>query len=205
MRAKNGITGIAVVLLAFLLAACGSGDNQGDTTARKAGSATSSDQSATEQTPPAITALPKTGGIPDKPVCDVISKDTVEKAIGTTVYSADNNDILAGAQPTLCYYYTDKDAINRVEIQWMTRKQADWDNQVASLGDNGAGTVRTKVDGLGDYAIKEVFTADDEMAVGYDVLLGNRDMVAFVTDTSGLSDTAMHNLAKEVVAIIDQL
>jgi hypothetical protein len=138
-------------------------------------------------------------------VCAAISKDAVEKAIGMTVYSADNDSVLSGPQPTLCDYYTDKDAVTSVEIQWMTRKQADWENQVASLGDNGAGTVRTKVNGLGDFAIKEVATIADGKATSYDVLLDNRDMVVFVTETAGLSDTAMHNLTKEVITIINQL
>jgi hypothetical protein len=197
MRTKRIATGIAGGALAFLLAACGGGSDQ-------AGAAASS-SSASKQTTPAVTALPQTGGIPDQPVCSVISKEAIEQAIGKKVYSSSDVDILAGEQPTLCNYYTDTDAVDGVTIQWMTRKQADWDNQVASLGDNGAGTVRTQADGLGDVAIKEVANIAGQKALGYDVLLKNRDMVLFVNDTSGLPDAAVRNATKVAIAAVDKL
>jgi hypothetical protein len=106
-------SGLATATLALLLAACGGGGDQNGST--------SSTSAAPKQAAP---ATPVATTLPSKAVCDVFSKEDVSRIIGTTVFSADDVDLLAGAQPTLCNYYTDADKIKSVGIQWWTVKDA---------------------------------------------------------------------------------
>lgn len=193
-------TGLAGGVLAALLVACGGGgENQ------QANSASPSSHD-TEQTSPPVTALPQTGGIPDKPVCEVIHKSIIERATGEKVHSTSDVDILAGEQPTLCYYYTDADKVKGIEIQWMTPDDALWSDYYDNPGTSAGGdTVRTRIAGLGDGAYKEVSKIADASALGYTVLLKDRDIVVSVHDTSGLPDAVVLNATKEVVQAIGTL
>lgn len=196
VRIATELSGAAMAFL--LLTACGGGDSQG-----QSGPATSSGSTAAKQTTPAVTALPQTGGVPDKPVCEVISKDTVEQAIGKKVYSASDVDILAGEQPTICHYYIDTDAVRSVKIQWATPEDALWSDYYDNLGvSTGGDTVRTRVSGLGDGAYKEVSTIADTKALGYAVLLKDRGIVLTVTDTSGLPDATVRNVTKAAIQAV---
>jgi len=198
MRTKRIATGIAGGALILLLAACGGGSGQ-------AGAAASS-SSAGKQTAPAVTALPQTGGVPSQPVCSVISKDVVEQAIGKKVYSASDVDILAGEQPTLCYYYTDEDKVASVKIQWSTPEEALWSDYYNNPGTTvGGDTVRTQVTGLGDGAYKEVGQIDGTKALGYNVLLKNRGIVLSVYDTSGLTDAAVRAATEAAIQAVNKL
>lgn len=193
-------TGLAGGVLAILLVACGGGgENQ------EANSATPSSH-GTQQTNPPVTALPQTGGIPDKPVCDVISKDVVQQAIGSKVYSASNVDTFAGAQPTLCNYYTDTNKVASVEIKWLTPEDALWDDYYNNPGPTvGGDTVRTQVTGLGDGAYKEVGKIAGVKALGYCVLLKDRGIVLSVYDNSGLPDAAVLQATKAAIQVVNKL
>jgi len=205
ISARRIATGLAGGALAFLLAACGGGGSSQE----QSGSPVSSGNTATKQTAPAVTALPQTGGVPNKPVCDIISKDVVQQAVGKnkTVHSVSDVDILAGEQPTLCYYYTDKDKVAGVKIQWATPEDALWSDYYNNPGTTvGGDTVRTQVTGLGDGAYKEAGQIDGTKALGYNVLLKNRGIVLSVYDTSGLSDAAVRDVTKAAIrAINDKL
>jgi len=195
------VTGFAGVTLAFLLAACGGGSDQG-----QSGPTASSGSTATKQTAPPVTTLPQTGGVPDKPVCEFIHKSIIERATGEKVHSTSDVDILAGEQPTLCYYYTDAGKVKGIEIQWMTPDDALWSDYYDNPGTStGGDTVRTRVSGLGDGAYKEVSTIADVSALGYTVLLKDRGIVVSVHDTSGLPDAVVLNATKEVVKAIGTL
>jgi hypothetical protein len=188
-------SGLATATLAFLLAACGGGGDQ-------TGSASPTDTAAKQ---PASTA-PAAAPLPSKAVCDVFPKDTVSQIIGKAVYSADDVDLLAGAQPTLCNYYTDSEKVDNVSIQWMTVADALWDDQVAAIGTStGGDTVRTRVENLGDDAIKEVGEIDGVKAIVYNVLLKDRGMVLSVADVSGLPETTVLSLTKAVIQTAEKL
>lgn len=199
--ARRIATGFAGGILALLLAACGGGGSQG-----QSGSTASSGSTATKQTAPPVTALPQTGGVPDKPVCEVISKEVIEQAIGKKVHSASDVDILAGEQPTLCYYYTDTQEVDGVKIQWATPEDALWNDYYNNPGTTvGGDTVRTQVSGLGDGAFKEVGAIDGVKAIGYNVLLKNHGIVLSVYDTSGLPSATVLGATKMAIQAVDKL
>jgi hypothetical protein len=194
-------TGFAGGALMVALAACGGGGSQG-----QSGSTASSGSAATKQTAPPVTALPQTGGVPDKPVCEVISKEVIEQAIGKKVHSTSDVDLLAGEQPALCYYYTDTQEVDGVKIQWATPEDALWNDYYGNLGTStGGDTVRTRVSGLGDGAYKEVSEIDGVKALGYSVLLKNPGIVLTVTDTSGLPDVTVLGATKAAIQAVDKL
>jgi hypothetical protein len=180
---------ITACILALPLTACGG--NGGQTGA--AGSTS---------TP---TKTPAAKALPDKPVCSVFSGKDVSRIIGVPIHSADDIDLLAGAQPTICNYYVDADKIKSVGIQWMTIEDALWDDQVAAIDTTpnptpaDMDTVRSRVAGLGDDAIKEVVMNDDEKTVGYMVLLKDRGMVLYVSNTAQVPDTAQVELTKAAI------
>jgi len=188
---------IAVGILVLLLAACGGGDDR----------ARSSNSSGAETgtTTSTVTALP------DESVCDVFSKDDVSRIIGMTVTAADNVDLLAGAQPSICNYYVDEDKVAGVGIQWMTVEDALWDDQVAAINTApnpdpaDMETVRARVKGLGDDAIKEVAMYNGEKTVGYMVLLKDRGMVLYVSNTAGVPDSAQIELVEMVIQAVAKL
>ena len=193
------ITGaVAAAALAFLLAACGGGGNQ-------TGATSSTGEPAKKSAPAVVKAFP------DQQVCDTFSKEDVTRIIGVPIDSADNVDLLAGAQPTICNYYVDADKIKSVGIQWMTVKDALWDDQVAAIDATPnptpayMETVRTWVDGLGDGAIKEVVTNDSVKTVGYMVLLKDHDMVIYVSNTAQVPDAAQIDLVKAVIQTVQKL
>lgn len=198
-------TGFAGGALAFLLAACGGGGSQGGSTASSGSAAAKQTASAKAS---ATTSAPKTDGtLPAEAVCDVVSKDVVEQAIGKKVYSASNVDILYGSdpQPALCDYYVDKDEVDSIEIKWATAEKDLWEDSSKNLGTSTGGeSVRTRVSGLGNGAYKEVGTIVDVKVIGYTVLL-KRGITLSVYDNSGLPDSAVLNATKAAIAVVDKL
>lgn len=197
VRIATGISG-GVLALALVLTACGGGGNQDSSTA--------SNDNAAKQTASAVPAAPRHAGVPATSVCEVIPRESVERTVGKTVYSASNEDLLAGAQPTLCNYYTDADAINGVTIQWMTPEDALWDDSIKAMGTTtGGDTVRSLVAHLGDGAYKEVGAINGGKGISYNVLLKGRGIVLSVTDVSGLPDATVLNLTKMAIQAVDKL
>lgn len=197
MRAIARISGvITAVTLTALLAACGGAQSQT--------SSTSSTTSVAAQAAPPVMST----SLPTKPVCEVFSKNAVSQIIGKTVYSVNDVDISAGAQPTVCFYYTDTQEVNNVEIHWMLVKDAIWDTQIAALGTTESGGMKStsvRYAGLGDDAIRGVTTFEGRTVNEYEVLLKQRGVVLDITNSANLPDGAFLNLVKMVIQTVNKL
>ena len=194
MRTSARITtGLSAAALAFALTACGGGSTTADSTA-------STKQPAT----PVAPTTPPAKAVPAGQVCDKFSKEDVGQATGKTFFSASDVDLLAGASPTVCYYYTDSEEVDNVGIQWMTLKQALWQDQVdtttaapnPSPADMEA--VHTRVKGLGDDAVKEVVVHEGKKTIGYYVLTHGIVVYISTTDATKVPDAALVNLGKMI-------
>ena len=195
--------GLSAAALALTLAACGGNGGQAGA------SSSASSASTTKSSAPAASTVPHVMGMPSAPVCSVISKDDVSTLISMPVLSADDNDVLAGTQPTICDYYTNTDQPQYIEIHWMTVAQSDWATQMANLGtyeSGGLKTTSTKDSVLGDDAIKGTATSDMVSTTEYQVLLKS-GFVVDISNTSepSVSDRAFLNLVKGVVQTLDKL
>lgn len=204
MRITGKLIGKAAgaVSLSLLLAACWGGGDQ-------AGSATAS-SSSSARIGGAKKAAPVDGSLPVASVCDTFSKDVVSKIIGKTVYgSAQDYFNPDESQPTVCYYYTDKDGIDNVKIQWALKKDALWDDEVNAIGTADPGgtmpTVRVRYYGLGVDAIKETTTYEGDTTVDYAALLKDRGIVVDVINAAGVSDAAQLALTKTVIKTVEKL
>jgi hypothetical protein len=174
------------------------------------GGTASATSKAAQPTPPAAAT---SATLPTQPVCDVFPKSTVSRLIGVPVFSFDDKDLLAGEQPTTCFYHTsDEHAGNadEVEIHWMLIKDALWSDQINSIGtvdSGGIKTVTVRYPGLGDDAIQTTGTTDVAVTKTYMVLLNNRGLVLELNNAStrSVTDAAFLNFAKEVVDTVNKL
>lgn len=182
------VSGLIVAVLVFFLAACGG--------AKSSAGSSGAANGGTTQTAKAL---------PGKPVCEVFPKEAVAQIIGQTIQKMDDINIFNDShEPTICNYYLKGDA-DSFQIQWMLTKDALWDDQIAALGDNGAGTMRTRVANLGDDAIKETGTDPGETAVVYMVLLKKRGLVLSISNSTSLSNAALLQLTRKVIEVTQKL
>lgn len=194
----RGLKGTVVaVAIAFVLAACndGSGTN---------GAATGSESGTSS----AVATAPADAGHPAQPVCEVFSKATISKLIGMPVLSSNDVDIAAGAQPTVCFYYTNADETDYVEIHWMTLKEAAWEQQLGGIGtvdSGGMKTVTTRYPGLGDDALKGVGTFENRVTVDYEVMLKQRGLVVAFTNAANVPDADLLNLIRAILPTVNKL
>lgn len=204
MRIMAKLTGSATaVALGILLTACGGGtSNTSSSTATVGGSST-----ANAVAPTAAPARDDAGH-PAQPVCDVFSKSDISKLIGVPVLSSNDVDISAGAQPTVCFYYTNPDETDYIEIHWMTLKEAAWDQQLQGIGtvdSGGMKTVMSRYPGLGDDALKGVATFENRMTVSYQVMLRQRGLVIDFVNATNLPDANMLNLIRGALPTVNKL
>ena len=202
-RLVGGVVGLALVAAT---AACGGGTGTG----APAGSTSSS---PVVQTTP---AAPVSTGLPAKSLCDTFSAQFVQQLVGVTIYSADDNDPLAGPQRVVCMYYTSQDQSNYIEIHWMTVAQADWTNAVLPVhtSSNGETITSGTTTVLSNDAVKSTDVNVGILPDGgtltttdYQVLLKNRGIVvAFAnSSTTGVANDKFLDLVEAVVRATNTL